>query len=114
MKYITNNQLFKNIKKYNLFMRPRTTTPKHAGKTAVKQAAEHLILTNGETTTLEVKNWLRKEGYAAFQTEVSRWMFKISQEQDWEFESNGLYRIYRYKLEELSTTKFFWKDFSLN
>lgn len=96
-------------------MRPHIRTPKTAGKTAVKQAAEHLMLTNGETTTLEVKNWLRQEGYTAYQADISRWMFKIAKEQNWAFQSNGRHRVYRYQNEEeLMVQKFFWEGFSMN
>jgi len=70
-----------------------------AGKTAVKQAAEHLLLSNGQTTTLEVKTLLREQGFEAYQADVSQWMDRLSQELDWEFTFNGRNRTYRYRLD---------------
>jgi hypothetical protein len=72
---------------------------KLAGKMAVKQAAEYLMLSNGITTTLEVKCLLREQGYDAYQSDISMWMDRLSQELDWEFSFNGRNRSYRYRLE---------------
>ncbi|MFT4758061.1 MAG: hypothetical protein ACI9XO_000649 [Paraglaciecola sp.] len=76
-----------------------TNHSKIAGKTAVKQAAEHLMLSNGGTTTLEVKSLLRQQGYDAYQSDISMWMDRLSYELDWEFSFNGRNRSYRYRLE---------------
>lgn len=72
---------------------------KLAGKMAVKQAAEHLMLSNGGTTTLEVKNLLRAQGYEAYQADVSIWMDRLCYELDWVYSCNGRFRSYRYRLE---------------
>jgi len=76
-----------------------SNSSKMAGKMAIKQAAEHLILSNGATTTLEVKSLLRQQGYQANQSDVSMWMDRLSQELDWECSFNGRNRNYRYRLE---------------
>ena len=95
-------------------MSPHIRTPKQAGKAAVKQAAEYLILTNGETTTIEVINWLKQEGYIAYQADIARWMFKIAQEQNWEFRCNGRQRVYHFRIEEDMISEPIWHGFSLN
>ena len=66
---------------------------------AIKQAAEHLMLSNGATTTLEVKSLLRQQGYHAVQSDVSMWMDRLSYELDWEYTCNGRNRNYHYRLE---------------
>lgn len=64
-------------------------------KQAVRDAAEALFTENGQTTTLDVKNRLRTNGYFALQQEVSVLMDELSQELSWEFMHNGAFRIYR-------------------
>ena len=66
-------------------------------KAAVRQAAEMLMDQHTETTTLEVKNQLRQQGYKAVQREVSALMDELCAEANWEFEFNGRNRIYRRK-----------------
>lgn len=56
--------------------------------------AERLMQTNGQTTTLEVKNELRRRGYLAFQREISREMALIAEEAGWDTFFNGRNRIY--------------------
>ena len=63
---------------------------------AVKQAAETLITTFGTTTTLDVKNKLRQQGFQAFQAEVSNLLDEVTAEEQWQFNHNGRYRIYRF------------------
>ena len=77
----------------------KSNSAKLAGKTAIKQAAEHLMLSNRETTTLEVKSLLRQKGYTAYQSDISMWMDRLSRELDWVFSCNGRNRNYRYRLE---------------
>jgi hypothetical protein len=61
---------------------------------AVKAVALQLIRANGATTTLEVKNQLRNQGYLAYQEEVSLYMEALAWEEGWEFEFNGRFRFY--------------------
>ncbi len=63
---------------------------------AVQQAAEFLIEKYGSTTTLDVKNRLRTAGYQAFQAEVSHLMDALAQQEQWEYQQNNRYRIYRF------------------
>ena len=71
----------------------RNTRP-YAGKTEVILVAETLLLQNGQTTTLEVKNALREEGYIAFQADVSYFMKTAVQQTGWRFTCNGRNRTY--------------------
>ena len=52
---------------------------------------------NGQTTTLEVKNALRSQGYFATQSAVSNWMDELATELSWEYDATGPFRIYRLK-----------------
>ena len=63
---------------------------------SVQSVAEALMAKNGATTTLEVKNQLRKEGFFALQAEVSAAMDFLAWENDWTFSSNGQYRTYHF------------------
>ena len=63
---------------------------KKLSQEAVKIVADYLILINGQTTTLEGKNELRKAGYWARQKKVS----KLMASQFENFAENNLYRIY--------------------
>ena len=63
---------------------------------AVKEAAEDLIEAFGTTTTLDVKNKLRQQGYQAMQADVSRLMDTVTAEERWQFNHNGRYRVYRF------------------
>lgn len=63
---------------------------------AVRFVATTLILANGSTTTLEVKNALRKRGYQARQADVSQWLFVISLWEKWYIHDNGSYRSYSF------------------
>lgn len=62
---------------------------------AVRQAAENLFAEHGETTILDVKNWLQQRGFDVVQQRISVWMEDLCHEQNWEFTFNGEYRIYR-------------------
>lgn len=66
-------------------------------KQAVQTAAETLMRQNGQTTTLEVKNALRNQGYFATQAAVSESMDELSTELPWEYDPTGPFRIYRLK-----------------
>ncbi|WP_020532292.1 hypothetical protein [Flexithrix dorotheae] len=61
----------------------------------IRITAEDLMLENGETTTLEVKLYLRGLGYIAFQSEISAIMAELCEQNGWSFEYNGLFRIYK-------------------
>lgn len=63
---------------------------------AVKEAAELLMLRNGSTTTLEVKNYLRSKNYEAFQQDISYLMNWWAIEEDWRFQCHLSYRIYTF------------------
>ncbi|HAS43304.1 MAG TPA: hypothetical protein DCS93_22685 [Microscillaceae bacterium] len=69
---------------------------KNLTKNAVKEAAEHLIEAFGTTTTLDVKNRLRQQGFQALQAEVSNLMDTLTDEEQWRFNHNGRYRVYRF------------------
>lgn len=62
----------------------------------VCQVTEALMLTHGTTTTLEVKNELREQGFFAVQAEVSALMEVIAEERHWKFWHNGRHRIYTF------------------
>ncbi len=66
-------------------------------KNAVHDAAASLMGINEETTTLEVKDLLRKQGYYAKQEDVSVMMDQLCHEMDWEYHFNGQFRVYRKK-----------------
>ena len=63
---------------------------------SVQRVAEHLMAAQGRTTTLEVKNKLRKDGFFALQEEVSTAMDFLAWENSWAFTCNGQYRTYHY------------------
>lgn len=84
---------------------------------AVQKAAETLMLLHQQTTTLEVKNYLRREKYLAMQRDVSHFMATLAQQQkDWKTRDNGRYKIYRFAQdsqvtfhEYLENGKDFWE-----
>lgn len=89
---------------------------KKLSKEAVCEIAEMLISKHGSTTTLDVKNHLRTRGYEAFQNEVSGFMQSLANEESWNFNNNGRYKIYsfgqdtQYSLEAyLEKENTFWK-----
>lgn len=63
-------------------------------KTAVLICAVELMLDNGSTTTLDVKNKLRKNHYSCSQTEVSSFMRDLASEEKWKHSDNGVFRTY--------------------
>lgn len=65
---------------------------------AVGIMARAMIMLNGATTTLEVKNKLRDAGYWATQAQVREFMLDItSNDGDLVYDdSNGVYRVYRF------------------
>lgn len=69
-------------------------TAKPLDRRAVRMAATTLILAEGCTTTLCVKQFLRNRGYYARQAEVSKWLFAIAGQQGWAINDNGLFRVY--------------------
>lgn len=67
---------------------------KRPNKATIRRAAEHLMAIYGATTTLEVKKYLRAQGYIAFQHHISSKMDIICAECHWHYEFNGTFRIY--------------------
>ena len=61
---------------------------------AVLLAATTLILAEGGTTNLMVKQFLRNRGYQVHQSEVSRWLFTIALEKGCGISHNGLFRVF--------------------
>ncbi|GAB4021937.1 hypothetical protein [Spirosoma koreense] len=60
----------------------------------VSLAATTLILAEGSTSSLIVKQFLRNRGYWARQAEVSDWLFAIAQQEGWAINDNGMFRVY--------------------
>lgn len=73
-----------------------STATKTLDKSVVKEVAEDLMDKNGQTTTLDVKTELRKQRYFATQDEISKLMFEIGNEEDWDIQNsaNMQHRIY--------------------
>lgn len=71
-----------------------TTIGKPLTKDAVLVAAQRLMLSKGETSTLEVKMELRKTGFFALQDDVSNHMRDLAIEEDWKTGDNGHHRLY--------------------
>ena len=61
---------------------------------AVIDIAKGLIAANGKTTTLEVKQGLRNDGFFATQSEVSMVLDSLYHYEGLEFANNGMYREY--------------------
>ena len=78
------------------------TTYKTVTENVVIAVAEKLMYEFKGTSTLEVKNQLRKDGYFAKQDEISRMMDSAYLKRDWNFEvkttsDNRQYRVYELK-----------------
>ncbi len=61
---------------------------------AVYETAEALMALHGITTTLEVKNQLRNQGFWALQAQVSALMWQVAEQAGWRVFSNGRFRVY--------------------
>lgn len=71
-----------------------TTKAMPLTKDAVLLVAQRLMLTVGQTSTLEVKLELRKKGYHALQDDVSVTMAELAKEEDWKVGDNGTHKLY--------------------
>lgn len=71
-----------------------TTTQKHIDKDIVKQAAILLMGRNTKTTSLEVKEYLRSEGYWAKQDKVSSLLQELQTEENWGKHDGGGHLVY--------------------
>ena len=69
---------------------------KNLNKNSILYATLHLIDANGETTTMEVKNRLRAEGFFAKQKEVSETMNDFVEGMGLSYSDNGQYRTYSF------------------
>lgn len=67
---------------------------KPLNRQSVRIAATMLMLTEGSTTTLSVKLYLRDRGFRAGQSEVSSWLFRIATRERWIINDNGTFRVY--------------------
>jgi predicted DNA-binding WGR domain protein len=83
------------INPYFQFLNPDLTEMKALDKATVLAAAEDLMSKFGSTTTLDVKNRLRTNGYMAAQAEVSQYMDALAREENWAFAQQGNFRVYR-------------------
>ena len=81
---------------------------------AVCDAAEALMQAHGTTTTLEVKNRLRNEGYWACQADVSAFMRELATYREWCYVSNGRHRVYTFIPAEATSTENGFPLFMLN
>ena len=77
---------------------------KNLAKQDVKDAAVKLMQSNGSTTTLDVKNELRSQGFWATQNQVSDFMNDLhNEESDWVFDNPNGFRVYRIDASGVST-----------
>ncbi|GAB3986289.1 hypothetical protein GCM10028807_03390 [Spirosoma daeguense] len=60
----------------------------------VCQAATTLILAEGATSSLIVKQYLRNNGYRAYQADISNCLFSVALQQGWAVNDNGMFRVY--------------------
>jgi hypothetical protein len=60
----------------------------------VETIASDLLHQNGSTTTLDIKNVAREDGYWATQDVVAQSMYAVWQLHDWHWTFNGTYRTY--------------------
>ena len=67
---------------------------KNLTKLAVQEVADTLLETDSVTTTLDVKNALRKDGYWARQEAVSDYMAELGDEGKFWYTDNGQHRLY--------------------
>lgn len=82
-------------------MNPSNHKPLNRG--AIQTIAEKLMTDHLQTTTLDVKNQLRKEGFHAEQNEVSRWMLQLATWQNWAMANQGNHRVYRFRDDSIDT-----------
>ena len=92
---ISFTNIAKNFKQY-LGILPAKNQPKSAKSNADKvvETANGLMLSNGKTTTLDVKNELRKNGSLITQKEVSIIMTAKTKEYRWTRTYNGQFKTY--------------------
>ena len=67
---------------------------KSLNRQSVRVAATMLMLTEGSTTTLNVKMYLRDRGFRAGQSEVSSVLVRVATRERWIINDNGTYRVY--------------------
>jgi hypothetical protein len=75
-------------------------------KQDVKDAAVKLMEEHDSTTTLDVKNALRAEGFWATQNQVSEIMDEIYSEENWDYANPNGYREYFMDNDPFQFTKF--------
>ncbi|MBT29039.1 MAG: hypothetical protein CMO01_05190 [Thalassobius sp.] len=74
-------------------MNDRKLNPLTVG--AVEEAALFLAKEKGHVTTLDIKEYLRSEGYFAMQSDVSEFMKQLAiVDCEWSYFFTGSYRIY--------------------
>jgi len=78
-----------------------TTQSKTVSSDEIQSAAILLIAKNGSTTSLEVKNFLRNQGFTVYQNEVSQACIELQENNDSKitYHDNGSYRTYSKKVE---------------
>lgn len=78
-----------------------TTQSKTVSSDEIQSAAILLIAKNGSTTSLEVKNFLRSQGFTVYQNEVSQACIELQENNDSKitYHDNGSYRTYSKKVE---------------
>ncbi|GAB3886972.1 hypothetical protein [Spirosoma agri] len=59
-------------------------------------AATTLIVAEGATSELVVKQFLRNQGYPPYQAEVSKWLLTVAMQEGWAINDTGLFRVYRF------------------
>lgn len=69
---------------------------------AAEEVFDELLEENGETTSLDVKQRLRKNGYWAEQAETTQFVRQIAFDKDLDWDFNGQYRTY---FKESNSTK---------
>ncbi|QJW92396.1 hypothetical protein HNV11_17490 [Spirosoma taeanense] len=70
------------------------TSLKPLTSSAVLRAATTLILAEGGTSSLIVKQFLLNQGYQAYEAEVARCLFLLALQEGWTIQDNGLFRVY--------------------
>jgi hypothetical protein len=63
---------------------------------AIRLAATTLILAEGSTTPLAVREALHRRGYEARQADIAEWLLVICFYESWHVKDNGQYRVYSF------------------
>ncbi|MEM1318716.1 MAG: hypothetical protein AAGG75_00600 [Bacteroidota bacterium] len=81
-------------------MKEQFLHPRYPDLPIVRRAAKQFILLRQKVSPLEIRNYLRKQGYIAYKSDICYLMACVAEEESWRYYHEAGQRVYHFAPDE--------------